>query len=170
MESISGVILGTFFDFFVYPFLGSGGVWKCSWAIYLRPGLIWAPTEPYGPISDKISFFPNFIGRQIPDFFLNCRSPHLATLINIWHIWEDGSKSWYERTRFEKKSLKLLTCYKPSRSKTLSERVYGFHLFQELFKVCVWSSVLKLHVLGVNTQKRHLCRRLELPELRRTTA
>ena len=40
-----------------WPFLGSGGVWKWSWAIGLRPVLIWAPTEPYGPISDQISYF-----------------------------------------------------------------------------------------------------------------
>ena len=30
--------------------------------------------------------------KKIRDFFLNCRYPHLATLINIWHVWEDGSQ------------------------------------------------------------------------------
>ena len=47
-----------FYGFLVipWPFLGSGGVLKWSWAIGLRPVLIWAPTEPYGPISDQISY------------------------------------------------------------------------------------------------------------------
>ena len=73
-----------------WPFLGSGGVWKWSWATGLRPVLIWAPTEPYGPILHQISCF---FGQQISDYqksklFLKSKSPHLAILINIWHIWK----------------------------------------------------------------------------------
>ena len=44
-------------------------------------------------------FRPNFIllGQKISDcqkskLFLKCKSPHLAILINIWHIWEDRSR------------------------------------------------------------------------------
>ena len=44
-------------------------------------------------------FRPNFIffGWKISDpkkskLFLKCKSPHLAILINIWHIWEDRSR------------------------------------------------------------------------------
>ena len=40
-----------------WPFWGSGVVWKWSWAIGLRPVLIWAHIEPYGPISDPIPLF-----------------------------------------------------------------------------------------------------------------
>ena len=43
----------------VWPFLGSGGVWKWSWAIWLRPVLIWAHIEPYAPISVQIPWFLN---------------------------------------------------------------------------------------------------------------
>ena len=39
------------------PFFGSGGVWKWSGAIDLLPVLIWAPTEPYGPISPQFPYF-----------------------------------------------------------------------------------------------------------------
>ena len=77
-----------------WPFLGSGGVLKWSWAIGLRPVLIWAPTEPYGPISDQISYL---FGRknlrsEKSKLFLKCKSPHLAILIDIRHIWEDRSR------------------------------------------------------------------------------
>ena len=77
-----------------WPFLRSGGVLKWSCAIGLRPVLIWAPTEPYGPISDQISYF---LGQKISHcqtskLFLKCKSHHLAILINIWHIWEDRSQ------------------------------------------------------------------------------
>ena len=76
------------------PFWGSGGVLKWSWAIGLRPVLIWAPTEPYGPISDQISYF---FGQKISDpekskLFLKCKSHHLAILMNVWHIWEHRSQ------------------------------------------------------------------------------
>ena len=33
-----------------------------------------------------------FLGRKIRDFFIKCKSHHLAILINIWHIWEDRSR------------------------------------------------------------------------------
>ena len=39
-----------------------------SWAIGLRPVLIWAHTEPYGPISDQISYFLNNKSRSIMIF------------------------------------------------------------------------------------------------------
>ena len=42
---------------FLWPFLGSRGFWKWSWAIGLRPVLIWPHIEPYGPISDQIPWF-----------------------------------------------------------------------------------------------------------------
>ena len=78
-----------------WPFLGSGGVLKWSWDIGLSPVLIWAHTEPYGPISDKKSFF--WIKKNLRSWsrnldFLKCKSHHLAILINIWHIWEDRSR------------------------------------------------------------------------------
>ena len=44
-------------NWIVKALLESGGVWKWSWAIGLRPVLIWAPTEPYGPTSDQVSYF-----------------------------------------------------------------------------------------------------------------
>ena len=82
-------------DFWLlWPLLGSGGVWKWSWAMGLLPVLIWAQTEPYGPISDQFSYF---VGQKISDLqksklFLKCKSHHLAILINIWHVWEDRSR------------------------------------------------------------------------------
>ena len=40
----------------------------------------------------NVFFEKIFLGRNIWDFFIKCKSHHLAILINIWHIWEDRSR------------------------------------------------------------------------------
>ena len=79
---------------FLWAIFGSGGVLKWSWAIGLRPVLIWAHTEPYGPISDQILYFcwPKNLDYQKSKLFPKSKSPHLALLINIWHIWDCRSQ------------------------------------------------------------------------------
>ena len=37
-------------------------------------------------------FWPKNLDCQKSKLFLKCKSPHLAILINIWHIWEDRSR------------------------------------------------------------------------------
>ena len=36
--------------------------------------------------------WPNNLRSRKIYFFLKCKSPHLAILVNIWHIWEDRSR------------------------------------------------------------------------------
>ena len=72
------------------------------------------------------------------------------------------SESSYERTRFEMFSLKRLTCYKPGRSKTLSERgCMGFHLPPKISKVGNRSSELQLLVWFGKTKEGPTTRQLQ---------
>ena len=62
--------------------------------------------------------------------FLKCESPHLAILIHIWHIWEDGSRKVNmkePKLRFTHGTFDLLWA-RPFEN--LLRRVgYGFYLF-----------------------------------------
>ena len=57
--------------------------------------LVWASTEPCGPISDQISCFR---AKQKSDpghkskFFLKMPISSSSNSLNIWHIWEDRSQ------------------------------------------------------------------------------
>ena len=48
---------------------------------------IWTHFRP-----NFIFFWPKNLDYQKSKLFLKCKSPHLAILINIWHIWEDRSR------------------------------------------------------------------------------
>ena len=76
------------------------------------------------PVQTKFQFScqrnPSLRSRNPSFFFPKYRSPHPVTLATIWHIWEGRSqKVNMEEPDLRFLSQKLLTCYKPCRSKTL---------------------------------------------------
>ena len=73
---------------------------------------------PFFKFPQKIYFEKSHILEQLP----NSESIQTATLIFFLHRWEDGSRKVSmndERRQIQPNSLKLLTCYEPSHSKTL---------------------------------------------------
>ena len=84
-------------------------------------------------------------------FLLNGWALHLATLINIWHVQEPRSQKVSMEQINLRKHTELLTCYKPGRSKTLSERgCMGSAFSRKQNKVSVLSCVRKLNLFGWN--------------------
>ena len=80
--------------------------YRAIWT-HFRPNIIFFTKKSSDPEKSKL--------------FLKCQSPHLAILINICHMWEDGCrKANMNEPDLRFFSRRLLTCYQPGRSKTLS--------------------------------------------------
>ena len=173
MESISKEIDVSFF-FMYNPF----GVRRSLKMIPSRRAPSRVNTSPYRAIWTH--FRPTFIsvGQTtcqilVPKskcFLLNGWALHLATLINIWHVQEPRSQKVSMEQINLRKHTELLTCYKLGRSKTLSQKgCMGSDFSRKKSKLAFYPVCVNSIFLG-ETKKLHLCRRLELSELRRTTA